>query len=108
MLGFLPYNEKVTLTVISSDLDKWGKPVVSEELVEYPCYIRDVTKLEADGAVIGRHGKEITLTYTIGIEGNAPVKVGDCIKSIEGEFEIVKVRKIRDLSGETITTLIYV
>lgn len=103
MLGFLPYNLKVKLIIKTSELDKWGKPVVSESVKEYKCYIREVTSLEEKF-----NSKELNLIMVFGIEGNSNIKAGDTVEADGVRYEVSKTRKIRDLSGEIITTLVYV
>lgn len=102
MLGLVPYNNEVQITHISPELDSWGLAGKSET-VTYNCYLRDVAAVEYTS-----YGKDFTATYTLGIAGDVPVKLIDKVITAEGEFDIVKIRKIRDLSGETITTLVYV
>ena len=43
-----------------------------------------------------------------GIEGNSKITAGDTVESNNVRYEVIKTRKIRDLSGEVITTLVYV
>lgn len=103
MLGYLPYNSEVKLIIKTSDLDKWGKPVVSESEEVHRCYIREVTALEES-----YNSKELKLTMVFGIEGNSNITAGDIVESDGVRYEVSKTRKIRDLSAEVITTLVYV
>lgn len=103
MLGYLPYNSKVKLIIKTSELDKWGKPVISESEQEHKCYIREVTSLEEKF-----NSKELTLTMVFGIEGNSNIIAGDIVEADNVRYEVAKTRKIRDFSGEIITTLVYV
>ncbi len=43
-----------------------------------------------------------------GIEGNSTITAGDTVEADGVRYEVIKTRKIRDLSGEVITTLVYV
>lgn len=103
MLGYLPYNSLVKLITKTSELDKWGRPIISEREELHNCYIREVTTLEES-----YNSKEIKLTMVFGIEGNSNVIAGDTVESNAVRYEVIKTRKIRDLSGEVITTLVYV
>lgn len=103
MLGYLPYNLQVKLIIKSSELDKWGKPIVSESEELHRCYIREVTTLEES-----YNSKELKYTMVFGIEGNSKITAGDTVESNNVRYEVIKTRKIRDLSGEVITTLVYV
>lgn len=103
MLGYLPYNLQVKLVIKSSELDKWGKPVISESEELHRCYIREVTTLEES-----YNSKELKYTLVFGIEGNSNITAGDTVESDNVRYEVIKTRKIRDLSGEVITTLVYV
>ena len=103
MLGFLPYSLQVKLIIKTSELDDWGKPVHSESEEVYECYIREVTTLEEK-----YNSKELVLTMVFGIEGDASIKAGDTVEADGIRYAVGKTRKIRDLSGEVITTLVYV
>lgn len=103
MLGFLPYNSDVKLIIKTTNLDKWGKPIQSECVELYKCYIREVTTLESS-----YNSKEIKLTLVFGIEGDVSISAGDIVESYNNRYEVIKTRKIRDLMGEVITTLVYV
>lgn len=103
MLGYLPYNLQVKLIIKTSELDSWGKPVVSESEELHKCYIREVTTLEES-----YNSKELKLTMVFGIEGNSKITAGDTVEADGVRYEVAKTRKIRDLSGAVITTLVYV
>jgi len=103
MLGYLPYNQTVKLVIKTKELDKWGQPVISESTEIYSCYIRETTLLEEKYS-----SKEIVDSLVFGIEGNVTIKSGDIVESEGNKYVVAKSRKIRDLSGEVITTLVYV
>ena len=103
MLGYLPYNLQVKLIIKTSDLDTWGKPVISESEEVHRCYMREVTTLEEQF-----NSKELKLTMVFGIEGNSTITAGDTVEADGVRYEVIKTRKFRDLSGEVITTLVYV
>lgn len=103
MLGYLPYSSQIKLIINTNELDKWGKSLTSEFEEVRNCYIREVTTLEAQF-----NSKELKLKLVFGIDGNALIKAGDIVETNNIRYEIAKTRKIRDLSGEVITTLAYV
>lgn len=103
MLGYLPYSQNVTVVTKDSTLDKWGKPIVSNIETVYNCYVRETTAIEQQ-----YDSKELVSSLVFGIEGNVSIKAGNTVIYCSDKYDVAKTRKIRDLSGEVITTLVYV
>ena len=104
MLDLIPCNSKVIIHKLK-ELDEWGQSDAGDSIT-VACSMRDMTSLEYDTLTKGN--KEIKLSSVIRIAGDICVSLADTLEVDSCIYQIVKIKRVRDLTGDTISTLLYV
>lgn len=110
MLSFIPMNKKATVyKADQSQLDKWGKPTVSQGITR-KCQILYNTDINR---VSGMDGYETTISATIVFHGYIDVVVGDYVEFKIENGKVVKVIAkdvyyFEDWAGKIVSTRVVV
>ncbi|WP_275764075.1 hypothetical protein [Priestia megaterium] len=101
----IPLNDEV-LVYKNEKKDSWGIVVTSTEPVKYKCMITYATDIEE---LKTAEGKQVVITASIILKGNAAIQLEDKVSFDDlAEVEVLKVQRIKDLSGKILFTKVVI
>lgn len=105
MLNFSIYNDTVYLIQQSEVKDDWGISVLQNTKIPVPC--RCVESVESI-KLMGEKSENYITKYIISFPSDVDVKYGDKIVINDVSFNIAKLSKSRDLSGNIMASKVWV
>lgn len=105
MLEFMGYPDRVNICRASEDLDNWGITVISETKTEVRCRLA-----ESDEAIklSGQKNTDYIAKYSICFPSTVTVYPEDKIEIDGLLYDVAKISKSRDLSGNIMASKVWV
>ncbi|ELU5588597.1 hypothetical protein SCB17_003120 [Clostridium perfringens] len=105
-LSYVPLRDTVNYIPKEPEGDNlWAEDVPSNEKIPYRCCVRGA---EDTTPINTKEGKQLLPTFTVSFNGKIDFSVGDYLE-IEGkEMQILHIKPVRDLSGNTLFTKVKV
>ena len=98
MFGIIPSNNVMYLHG-GVKIDSWGQKITTGELKPFQCFSK-----QSQETVVTTGGKQVTTHYSISVNNECEIRVGDTV-DIDGErFTVLTKALIRDFNGSVIYT----
>lgn len=109
MLGWIPMNDIATVLSQTGNVDRWGKPVLTESYTG-KCQINYNTNLEK---ISGLDGFTSTMSATVLFKGFVMAKDGDYIQftadnGVTNKYQVIDVFYFKDYVGNIMATRVVV